>query len=35
MEEYIKFVVKRGFKHLFKKFKKQHYDFISGDKLID
>ena len=32
-EEYLKFVVKRGFKYLFKKFKKNLNYFISQDKL--
>lgn len=34
-EEYIKFVIKRGFKHLFKKYKKCHNHFILGSKLMD
>lgn len=34
-EEQFKFVIKKGFKRLFKIFKKQHNGFIKGDKLLD
>ena len=34
-EEYIKFVIKRGFKFLFKKFKQNNNHFIKGAKILD
>lgn len=34
-EEYIKFVIKRGFRSLFKKFKQNNNQYISGNKIED